>query len=121
MSKWPTAYAMGPQKMGKVEEVDPEELRKRFLELDYSSLERRILANMTEKERKQALAAAYGAGEVKQGIVAGEYPPPDVLRKLEEIGVGGGTVTGRVTRSEASFKEVPKAWKPSPGDEEPPF
>lgn len=113
-------YATGPQKLGKVEPVDEAALRQKFLDVDYSQLEARVVASMSEKERRQALAACYGAGQIKQGIIAGEYPPPDVLAELDRIGVRG-TVTGRFTQSEPPFKELPKAWKPKAPGEEPPF
>lgn len=129
MSKWPMGYATGPQKLSiddvrKLQDVTPEQARgvmKSILgDADFAELERRVLASMTEKERRQALAACYGAGQIKQGIVAGEYPPPDVLAELDRIGVRG-TVTGRFTQSEPPFKELPKAWKPAVPGEDPPF
>lgn len=42
-----------------------------------------------------ALMQAYGAGQVKQARVAGEYPPPDVL----------GTVTGRLSSAKPNVRE----------------
>jgi len=41
------------------------------------------------------LMAAYGAGQIKQAQIAGEYPPPDVL----------GTVTGRFSSSKPNIRE----------------
>lgn len=41
---------------------------------------------MTKKSIMQEMAACYGAGQIKQGLIAGEYPPPDV------------SPTGRITR-----------------------
>lgn len=35
---------------------------------------------------QQRLAAAYGAGQIKQALIAGEYPPPDVLGDLTPTG-----------------------------------
>lgn len=36
---------------------------------------------MSDRERRQRLCAAYGGGQIKQALIAGEYPPPDVLGK----------------------------------------
>lgn len=61
---------------------------------------------------RQRLAAAYGAGQIKQGQIAGEYPPPDVLEDLSKVGsqeiahmTRTGTITGRFTRTEPPFHE----------------
>lgn len=78
-----------------------------------------------DKERRQALAACYGAGQIKQGLIAGEYPPPDVLARLDLIGVVShrGTVTGRFSSTKSNLVEVerPETWKPSVEGEEPPW
>lgn len=62
------------------------------------------------REKRQQLAAAYGAGEINQGRIAGEYPAPDVLEEVMTVTppFQGGTVTGRFTHSEPSFREVRK-------------
>lgn len=50
---------------------------------------------MTDKKSiMQEMAACYGAGQIKQGLIAGEYPPPEVSLPL----TFGPTVTGRFTR-----------------------
>lgn len=48
------------------------------------------------------LAQAYGAGTIKQGQIAGEYPPPDMLEDLKPM---GGTVTGRFSSSKPNIRE----------------
>uniref|UniRef100_A0AAU7VGZ2 Uncharacterized protein n=1 Tax=Dinoroseobacter phage vB_DshS_R26L TaxID=3161158 RepID=A0AAU7VGZ2_9CAUD len=47
------------------------------------------------------LAAAYGAGQIKQAQIAGEYPPPDVLGDVKV----GGTVTGRFSSTKPNIRE----------------
>lgn len=78
-----------------------------------------------KKIRRQELAACYGAGQIKQGLIAGEYPPPDVLARLDLIGVISrqGTVTGRFSSTTGNLVEVerPAAWKPTVEGEEPPW
>lgn len=66
-----------------------------------------------------AIMQAYGAGQIKQGLVAGEYPVPKVTIDIETIEDGvpaytyaGGTVTGRFTRKHPPFEELPKAQIP---------
>lgn len=75
---------------------------------------------MTDKERRQKIAAAYGAGQIKQAQIAGEYPPPyvDTGEDLSKVGsqeiahiTRTGTVTGRFTHTEPPFREM----KPWPG------
>lgn len=78
-----------------------------------------------DKDRRQALAACYGAGQIKQAQIAGEYPPPDVLARLDLIGVISprGTVTGRFSSTKGNLAEVERvtAWKPTVEGEEPPW
>lgn len=69
------------------------------------------------REKRQRLAACYAAGQINQGRIAGEYPPPDV-EDLSKIGsqeiahiTRTGTVTGRFTHTEPPFREM----KPWPG------
>jgi hypothetical protein len=50
------------------------------------------------RRKRQQMAAAYGAGLINQGRIAGEYPPPPVE--------GPGTVTARLTHNEPSFREM---------------
>ena len=57
---------------------------------------------MKDKKKVQALADAYGAGEIKQGLIAGEYPPPEVEHH--------GTVTGRFSSTTPNMTEQ----EPSP-------
>lgn len=49
-----------------------------------------------DKARRQELAAMYGAGEIKQALIAGEYPPPVIE----------GTRTGRFSSSTPPLEEV---------------
>lgn len=49
------------------------------------------------REKQQRFLAAYGGGLIKQGLVAGEYPPPS------------GTITGRFTRTTPPFREIPSS------------
>ena len=62
---------------------------------------------------KQALAACYGAGEIKQAQIAGRYPPPPVPLPLTPgdrveptLCRGSGTITGRWTSNKPPFHEL---------------
>lgn len=76
---------------------------------------------MKDRKLKQLLCAAYGGGQVKQALIAGEYPPPDVLpglnyptdlsadaenRALLQGSGVGRTITGRWTRETPPFIEL---------------
>jgi hypothetical protein len=49
-----------------------------------------------DKKRAQALADAYGAGQIKQALIAGEYPPPPVVEPE-------GTPSGRIRQTKLDF------------------
>jgi len=58
------------------------------------------------------LAACYGAGLVRQGQIAGEYPPPPVdvpetpgIPRADADAASSGTITGRFTRTYPPFHE----------------
>lgn len=66
----------------------------------------------------QILAACYGAGLVRQGQIAGEYPPPpvDVPKTTEAPSADAasedsGTVTGRITRTDPPFQEFSRSYR----------
>lgn len=80
---------------------------------------------MTDRERRQKLGACYSMGQIKQGQIAGEYPPPpadipncpvdlsadaESRALLQGSGIGR-TVTGRLTRETPPFEEIPRARK----------
>lgn len=52
-----------------------------------------------DKARRQALAACYGAGQIKQAQIAGEYPPPAIEYPT-------GTISGRWSSKMPPFEEV---------------
>lgn len=61
----------------------------------------------------QILAACYGAGLVRQGQIAGEYPPPPVdmpktteASRADAASEVSGTRTGRITRADPPFHEL---------------
>lgn len=141
--KWPHAYSTGFVKMGTVtgrfpsqpetQELTPDDVRKLqeitpdqargimrsvLGDADFAELERQVLASMTKQERRQAIAAAYGAGQIKQALIAGEYPPPDVLAELDRIGVRSPRTP---VREEPTVRYDAPAWKPTVPGEEPPF
>jgi len=39
---------------------------------------RRIPPEEAERLKRATYAAAYGAGDVRQGAILGQYPPPDL-------------------------------------------
>lgn len=49
-----------------------------------------------DKRKAQEFADAYGAGQIKQGQIAGEYPPPVIE----------GTRTGRFSSTTGNFEDV---------------
>ncbi len=65
-----------------------------------------------DKRKAQALADAYGAGQIKQALLVGEYPPPKV-EDLSKVGsreiahmVRTGVVTGRFSHEGPTFEDV---------------
>ena len=62
--------------------------------------------------KRQRYAAAYGAGQLKQAQIAGEYPPPPVdapnmpvNASADDKSTVSGTVTGRFSSTKPNFTE----------------
>lgn len=87
---------------------------------------KRVIMIDTDDNRARtiALMQAYGSGEVKTALVAGEYPVPVVDIETTEINGDpvftyslGGTVTGRFSRTHPPYEEVPHAQIPKAAQE----
>lgn len=57
------------------------------------------MSKRSEKELRQQIADAYGAGQIKQALIAGEYPPPPLEYPT-------GTISGRWSHTTPPFKEL---------------
>ena len=77
-----------------------------------------IVVSGSDVDAKQVLAAAYGAGLIKQGIIVGSYPPPSISGRMTSEGPNeqridrfkfGGTVTGRFSSKDPNVSCEPRS------------